>query len=375
MFKVLYVNYLLSFSLLIFTSVNAMALPGNSEPATPSEKASDTAASAETEEESFDPSKVIMEHIADEHGFHVWGEGHNAFTVPLPVILFTERGLVTFSSSEFHHDTEGHHIVEKAGMQFVNLHEKIYRVDETNGHIEKDSEGNVLNAKPLDFSITKNVFTLFLAAVIILLIFVGTARSYSRQRVPKKLASFVEPLVLFVRDDIAKPNVGAKYERYLPYLLTLFFFIWVVNLMGLIPFFPFSANLSGNISFTITLAVIALFVVNLSGNGQYWKHILLPKPLWLLPILLPIELLSNVVTKFFALMVRLMANITAGHIAILSLVSLIFIFETVFASAVAIPFALFISLLELLVAALQAFIFTLLVALFIGQATAEESAH
>jgi len=326
-------------------------------------------------EEEFDPGAVIMHHIADAHGFHLWGEGEGAFSVPLPVILYTENGLVSFSSAAFHHDDEGHHVVETGGMQFVNYHEKIYRVDDTGGHLKYDDQHAVLNTRPLDFSITKNVFTLFLAAIIILLIFVGSARSYSTRRVPKRIGAFMEPLILFVRDDIAKANVGPKYERYLPYLLTLFFFIWVTNLMGLIPFFPFSANLSGNISFTITLAVIALFVVNLSGNAHYWKHVLLPKPLWLLPILMPIELLSNVVTKFFALMVRLMANITAGHIAILSLVSLIFIFKSIAASAVAIPFALFISVLELLVAALQAFIFTLLVALFIGQATAEETAH
>lgn len=379
MFKVLSVNCLLSFSLLLFTPLSGSVQHQDATHTNPSPAAQQLEEvnheAGEAEEEAFDPSKVIMDHIADEHGFHLWGEGHNALAVPLPVILYTKNGLVSFSSSAFHHDTKGHHIVEKGGMQFVNLDEKIYRVDESGGHLQRDEEGNITNLKPLDFSITKNVFTLFFASVIILLIFVGTARSYSKQRVPKKLASFMEPLILFVRDDIARPNVGAKYERFLPYLLTLFFFIWVVNLMGLIPFFPFSANLSGNISFTITLAVIALFVVNLSGNAQYWKHILLPKPLWLLPILLPIELLSNVVTKFFALMVRLMANITAGHIAILSLVSLIFIFETVAASAVAIPFALFISVLELLVAALQAFIFTLLVALFIGQATAEETAH
>lgn len=323
--------------------------------------------------EKFNPTTVIMHHIQDSHGFHVYGEGEDAVSVPLPVILYTEAGLITFMSSAFHHDDHGHEIVERKGLRFVNYHDDIYQLNEGAEGLEFGEEHAVLNASlPLDFSITKNVFTLFLGSLIIFLIFTNVAAGYKKSSVPTGLAGFMEPLVVFVRDEIAEPNIGPKYTRYMPYLLTLFFFIWVINLIGLVPFFPFSANLSGNISFTLTMAFIALLVVNFSGNKYYWKHIFAPKPWWLWPILFVIEFLSNVVIKFFALMIRLFANITAGHIIVLSLVSLIFIFKSVYMSAVSVPFALFISVLELLVAALQAFIFTLLTALFIGQAVAED---
>lgn len=315
----------------------------------------------------FDPTETIMHHIADAHSFHIVGD----LSLPLPVILWTEKGLVTFSSSEFHHDNQGQHLSDThKGMRFLKYHGEIYRANEA-GQLEFNEAGHAVNEMPLDFSITKNVFTLFLASFLLLIIFVPVARGYQKGHVPRGLAGFMEPLVLFVRDEIARPNIGPKYVRYMPYLLTLFFFIWIINLIGLVPFFPFSANLSGSISFTLTLAVVALLVVNFSGNKHYWKHILLPKPWWLAPILLPIEILSNVVIKFFALMIRLFANITAGHIVVLSLVSLVFIFKSLAMSAVSVPFTLFIMVLELLVAALQAFIFTLLTALFIGQAVEE----
>ncbi len=319
----------------------------------------------------FNPTEMIMHHIGDSHGFHVMGEGASSVSVPLPVILWTDEGLVTFSSSEFHHDIEGHHGVERKGMTFLNYHEKIY-IAGPNGGLEFDEEHHPINEQPLDLSITKNVFTLLLAGFLLCLIFMSVARSYkSNKGTPRGLTSFMEPLVLFVRDDIARPQIGDRYERYMPFLLTIFFLIWLLNLMGLVPFFPFSANVSGNIAFTLTLAVFSLIIVQFSGNRHYWKHIFAPNPWWLWPILFPIELASNIVIKFFALMIRLFANITAGHIIVLSLISLIFIFQNVAMAGLAVPFALFISILELLVAALQAFIFTMLTALFIGQATAE----
>ncbi len=322
-------------------------------------------------EKDFNPTEVIMHHIADSHGFHVMGEGESAVSVPLPVILWTNNGLVMFSSSAFHHDTEGHHGVERKGMTFLNYHEKIY-IAGPNGGLTFDEEHHPINEMPLDLSITRNVFSLLFAGFLLCLIFMSVARSYkSNKGTPKGLTSFMEPLVLFVRDEIARPQIGARYERYMPFLLTIFFLIWLLNLMGLVPFFPFSANVSGNIAFTLTLAVLTLLVVQFSGNKNYWKHIFAPNPWWLWPILFPIELASNVIIKFFALMIRLFANITAGHIIVLSLISLIFIFENVAMAGLAVPFALFISILELLVAALQAFIFTMLTALFIGQATAE----
>lgn len=333
----------------------------------------------DSEDNAFDPSVMIMHHIQDSHGFHVAGEGDEAISIPLPVILWTDKGLVTFMSSAFHHDIHGHHVVERKGMKFVNYHDDIYLLGES-GKLEfeknAETEGkHPINEAPLDLSITKNVFTLLMSSLFLLLIFGSVARSYKKgNKVPKGLASFMEPLVVFVRDDIAKPNIGEKHEKYTPFLLTIFFLIWINNLIGLVPFFPFSANLSGNIAFTMTMALFALVVVQFSGNRYYWKHILAPKPWWLWPILMPIELLSNVITRYFALMIRLFANITAGHIVVLSLISLIFFFQNVAMAGVSVPFALFISVLELLVAALQAFIFAMLTALFIGQAV-EEGHH
>ena len=322
------------------------------------------------EDEAYDPTPVVMHHIKDSHGFHVVGD----VSVSLPVILWTNNGLVTFMSSAFHHDVEGHHIVERNGMSFVNVHEDIYQLNEGEHAVQFDEEHHPTNAsKPLDFSITKNVFTLLLAGFIVCLIFMTVARKYkSGHSVPKGLAGFMEPLVVFVRDDIAKPNIGKKYDRYMPLLLTMFFLIWILNLLGLVPFFPGSANMSGNIAFTMSLAVVTLLVTNFSGNSGYWKHILLPpvpKALW--PIMIPVEIIG-ILTKPFALMIRLFANITAGHIIVLSLISLIFIFKTPAMGLVSVPFALFISVLELLVAALQAYIFTMLTALFIGTAVAED---
>lgn len=328
------------------------------------------------DEEAFDPTEMIMHHVLDAHEFHIAGD----VSIPLPVILWTDKGLVTFMSSAFHHNDNGEQVVEAGGQRFVKFHEKIYYAsDEANAHgqyVELDEHHHPHNAKPMDFSITKNVFTLILSSALLLLIFGSVARFYKRNEksAPRGLAGFMEPLILFVRDDIAAPNIGHKYGRYMPYLLTVFFFIWLNNLMGLIPVFPFSANLTGNIAVTLVLAFITLLITAFSGNRSYWGHIFappVPKALWFLMI--PVELIG-VFTKPFALMVRLFANITAGHIVVLSLVSLIFIFKNVGMAGVSVPFALFISVLELLVAFLQAYIFTMLSALFIGQAV-EEHQH
>jgi F-type H+-transporting ATPase subunit a len=332
---------------------------------------------AHGEEEKFDPTTVVMHHIGDAHDFHIMDWDGHAVSVPLPVILWTDNGLVTFMSSAFHHDDHGSVVVEKKGMRFVKSHEKIYyasaEADAHGAYIEMDEEGHAINAKPLDLSITKNVFTLIFSSIIIFLIFASVGRSYSDSpRAPKGLAGFMEPLVLFVRDDIAIPNIGEKdYARFMPYLLTVFFFIWFNNLLGLVPFFPGSANLTGNIAVTLTLAVMTLIITNWNGRKTYWGHIFappVPKAIW--PIMIPVEIIG-IFTKPFALMIRLFANITAGHIVVLSLISLIFIFENVAMAGISVPFALFISVLELLVAALQAYIFTILSALFIGLAVEE----
>jgi len=311
--------------------------------------------------EEFNPNEMIMHHIADSHGWHILDWNGHAVSIPLPVILWTTNGLVVFSSAEFHHDIEGHHVVEAGGLQFVNKHEKIYYAGTED--------------KPLDFSITKNVLALLVGAAVILFIFFSAARYYAKNTnaAPRGLAGFVEPLILFVRDDIARGAIPEKHlNRFVPYLLTLFFFIWINNLLGLVPFFPGGANLTGNIAVTLVLAVFTLVITNVNGTKDYWMHIVwmpgVPTPLK--PILALIELIG-VFTKPFSLMIRLFANITAGHILVLSLVSLIFIFESVWISPGSIILTLFISTLELLVAALQAYVFTMLTAMSFGAAVEE----
>ncbi|MXV39131.1 F0F1 ATP synthase subunit A [Flavobacteriaceae bacterium Ap0902] len=330
----------------------------------------------DTEHDSkFDLVGTIMHHISDAHEWHFWGEGENGVALPLPVILI-DNGLKVFSSHGFYH---GDGIVENGGEHYVLHHEKIYKTDVT-GTLTMDEEGHPTNVKPLDFSITKNVTMMLVGALLLILLFGSVARSYKKGMVPRGLAGFLEPLVVFVREDIAIPNIGErKYKKYMPYLLTLFFFIWILNLMGLI---PGAANVTGNIAFTMVLAVIALLVVNISGNKYYWKHIFDPLgdgmpwygKILIYPILIPVEVVG-IFTKPIALMIRLFANMTAGHIIILSFISLIFILGTVAVSPASILLTLFINVLELLVAALQAYIFTLLTALFIGMAVVEHEEH
>ena len=337
-------------------------------------------AATESEEAVFNPNEMIMHHIADSHGWHIVDWNDKEIGIPLPVILWTNEGLVVFSSSLFHHDSEGKHVAEAGGQRFVNLHEKIYYAsDAPNEHgvyAQADPVTHeVANAKPWDISITKNVASLFVSVVIILVLFIRAAKSYAKNSnaAPRGLAGFVEPLVVFVRDDIAKNNIGPHYKKFVPLLLTIFFFIWVNNLMGLVPFFPGGANVTGNIAVTMVLAFVAFVVTNVNGNRHYWKHILwMPGlPVAVKPLLAVVEIIG-IFTKPFSLMIRLFANITAGHIIVLSLVSLVFIFETVWVSPVSVLLTLFISVLELLVAALQAYIFTLLTALYLGAAMQEE---
>jgi F-type H+-transporting ATPase subunit a len=211
-----------------------------------------------------------------------------------------------------------------------------------------------------------------MSIAILLIVFFSISSSYRKRqgKAPKGLQSFLEPLILFVRDDIAVPNMGHKYARFMPLLLTIFFFILINNLMGMIPFFPGGYNLTGNIAVTATLSAVILFVVNLNGNKHYWKHIFVPNPWWLFFIMIPVEVVG-IISKPVALTIRLFANITAGHILILSLISLIFILNTIWVSPVSVVFVVFMDAIELLVAFLQAYIFTLLSALFIGMAIEE----
>ncbi|MGJ8591407.1 MAG: F0F1 ATP synthase subunit A [Aquaticitalea sp.] len=338
-------------------------------------------ASEETDDkdkEPFNAKEMIMHHVKDAHEIHLMDWSKKPVTIALPIILWTDNGLTTFMSSEFHHDDSGHHIVQKNGMKFVKYHEKIYQLDSNAEAVAFDAEHHPTNAStPLDFSITRNVAMMWFSVIVILLIFISAARKYksSNNNMPKGIAGFVEPLVVFVRDEIAKPMIGEhKYKKYMPFLLTVFFFIWINNIFGLIPIVN-NANVSGNIAFTLTLAVFTFIVVNVSGNKNYWKHIFwmpgVPVPMKI--FLMPIEIVG-IFVKPISLMIRLFANITAGHIIILALMSLIFIFETVAVAPVSVAFALFIGLIEIVVTAIQAYIFTVLSALYIGMAT-EEAHH
>lgn len=321
----------------------------------------------------FDPTEVVMEHIADSHVWHVAGN----FSFPLPVILYTPSGLEVFSSGEFHHGEEDHkgryntyRLSEDTKGQSIsqNFFNKKIKVVGADGKVDEAASAQVM-----DFSITKNVAAMFLTVVILMFVFTAVATAYKRRegKSPKGLQSFLEPIFVFIRDDVARPNIGHDYAKFMPFLLTIFFFILINNLLGLIPIFPGGANVTGNIATTFILALFTLIVVNVNGNKYYWRHIFAPAvPKWMYIIMIPVELIG-IISRPFALMVRLFANITAGHIIVLSLISLIFIFKSLAIAPVSVGFVIFMDVLELLVAFLQAFIFTLLSALFIGMAIEE----
>ncbi len=311
------------------------------------------------EDQEMDVGGTIMHHIADSHDIHL----PFGYSIPLPCILYSpEAGFNMFMSSAFDH---GH----KEVNGYAYHHGKVTRAD---------------GAKFYDFSITRNVFVMFLSGLLMCWIFIGAARAYGKNKgAPRGIQSIVEPIYEFVRDDIAKPSIGPKYKKYMPFLLTVFFFIWINNLLGLIPIPPFGANVTGNIAVTAALALITFVLIVTGANKDYWMHIFNPPgvPLGVKPILILIEFLSLFI-KPAALMIRLFANITAGHIIILSLVSLIFIAGHLANAAVGfgssllvVPFMLFMNCLELFVAALQAFVFTILSAVFIGQAVEEHDHH
>jgi len=330
-----------------------------------------TALSQEVEEkhegkEKFKASAYILEHIADSHEWHIYTKKNGeSVAIYLPVIVYSkEKGLNFFSSKKLAHGHEykGFRLEEEGALKG-----KIVTLKE-DGHVDEEN-------LPLDLSMTKTVMGMLSAAIIGLLIFLSLARSYKKTGIshPKGIQSFLEPVILFVRDDIAIPNLGHKYEKYMPYLLTAFFFILINNLMGLIPFPPpFGANVTGNIAITFLLAMCTFLITQFSGNKSYWRHVFATPgvPVWLLPIMIPVELIG-LVSKPFALMIRLFANITAGHIIVLSLICLIFIFDSLALAPVSAFFVIFMDFMELLVAFLQAYIFTLLSALFISLAVQE----
>ena len=321
----------------------------------------------ETQKEKFVASDFILDHIADSHEWHILTRKNGkSVSIYLPVIVYSkDGGLNVFSSKRLSEGNEykGYKLVEEG-----ELKGKIVSVDK---------EGKIDEKKlPLDLSITKTVVGMFSAALIGLLLFISLGRSYRKTGVsaPKGIQSFMEPVILFVRDDIAIPNIGKhKYEKYMPYLLTAFFFILINNIMGLVPFPPpFGANVTGNIAITFVLAAFTFLITQFSGNKAYWRHVFATPgvPFWLLPIMIPVEIIG-IIAKPFALMIRLFANIVAGHIIVLSLICLIFIFGTLAIAPLSILFVIFMDCLELLVAFLQAYVFTLLSALFISLAVEE----
>lgn len=326
---------------------------------------------ASESEEKFNAGNMIIEHITDAHEWHIAKVGETEITIPLPIILYDDGKIVTFFSSNFHH-----------GEVSYNGY-KLETTGENKGKIVKESDGSI----PLDFSITKNTLSLFISLILLCVVFISIARRYTRNpnRAPKGLQSLLEPIILFVIDDVVKPSIGKKYERYLPFLLTVFFFIFFSNLLGIVPFFPGGANLTGNIAITMVLAIFTFIITSFSGNKSYWVHLVNTPgvPWWLkIPLpLMPIVEILGVITKPFILMVRLFANISAGHIVILGFIALIFIFGQMnvgagYGSAVlSITFAVFMGILELLVAFLQAYVFTLLSSLYFGMATEEHGHH
>nr|WP_297784449.1 F0F1 ATP synthase subunit A [uncultured Allomuricauda sp.] len=322
----------------------------------------------------------ILHHIKDSHDFHLFSytnsEGERKHVgFPLPVIVWSSEGLVSFMSSKFHHDDSGEHIVEAGGTRFVKLHSKIYELESGAEEISFDEEHHPVNAhKVLDFSITKSVFGMLLIGILMLLWFGGLARQYKSKQIPTGFGRILEPLVIYVRDEIAKPNIGHKYRQFTGYLLTVFFFIWILNLLGLT---PFGFNVTGQIAVTAALAIFTLVIYTFKGNKDYWEHMLwMPGvPVLIRPVLAVIELAGAFLIKPFSLLVRLFANISAGHIVVMSLIAILITMKselTVFGSGLlSFVLSLFITLIELLVAFLQAYIFTMLSALFIGMAVAE----
>ncbi|MFS4415397.1 F0F1 ATP synthase subunit A [Maribacter sp. 2307ULW6-5] len=323
----------------------------------------------------------IDHHLKDAHDLHFFSytnsEGERKHVgLPMPVILWSSNGLVTFMSSEFHHNDNGEVVVERKGSRFIKSHSKIYELNSGEAVAKFDEEEHVTNgARVLDFSITKSVVGMLLVGLLMLLGFSSLARQYKKKKVPTGLGRVLEPLVLYVRDEIARPNIGEKhYRKFTGYLLTVFFFIWVLNLVGLT---PLGFNVTGQLAVTACLAIFTLIIYSFSGNRDYWMHILwMPGvPVLLRPILTVIELVGALIIKPFSLMVRLFANITAGHVVFMSLIAIMFTFKDTLgvggATGISFVLSLFIFVIELLVAFLQAYIFTMLSSLFIGMAVAE----
>ncbi|MBQ7878370.1 MAG: F0F1 ATP synthase subunit A [Bacteroidaceae bacterium] len=322
-----------------------------------------------------DVKGVIFGHVKDAYEWHVTTLGDKHISVSLPILLYSRNsGWNIFSSSVFHHSKEynGFHIAE-SGVNEGKV-------------VEYDKDGN--EVRPfIDLSITKNVLAVFFNSALLLVIVLFTARWYKRNKnslsAPRGFVGVMEMLITMIVDEVIKPAVGKRYHRYVPYLLTAFFFIFLSNLMGLIPIFPGGANVTGNIAVTLALALCTFVAVNFFGNKEYWREIFWPDvPTWLkVPIpLMPFIEIFGIFVKPFALTIRLFANILAGHTALLAFVCIIFITMSVSRAigtamtAVSVMFTIFMNVLELLVAFIQAFVFTMLSAVFIGLSQPEHHA-
>ncbi|MBB5266586.1 F0F1 ATP synthase subunit A [Algibacter amylolyticus] len=326
--------------------------------------------------------EYISHHLKDSHDFHFFTDNASGthYSFPLPVIVWTSEGLKTFMSSAFHHDDAGHVVVEKGGVKLTKIHSKIYELESGASSVSFDEDHHATNAhKVLDFSITKSVFGMLLAGLLMFLGFVALAKSYKKGPIPTGFGRVLEPLVIYVRDDIARPNIGdKKYRKFMGFLLTVFFFIWILNLLGLT---PLGFNVTGQIAVTVCLAIFTAIIYLFSASKDFWAHTLwMPGvPVILRPILAVIELVGFVLIKPFSLLVRLFANMTAGHFVVMSLIALMITLKKDFgpigSTGMSLVLALFISVIEILVAFLQAFIFTMLSSLFIGMAVEEHDHH
>ncbi|EAR13554.1 putative ATP synthase A chain [Polaribacter irgensii 23-P] len=327
----------------------------------------------------------IKHHLKDSHDFTLFSYSTDAgerkhFGFPLPVILWSSEGLVAFMSSEFHHNDDGHVLVEKKGLKFAKIHSKIYEIEKGAVAVSFDKSEHATNAqKPLDLSITKSVVGILFAGFLMLFGFSRLARQYKSREVPRGFGRVLEPLVIYVRDEIARPNIGEKkYKKFMGFLLTVFFFIWILNLLGLT---PLGFNVTGQIAVTVCLALFTMVIYMTNGSKDFWAHTLwMPGvPYILRPVLAVIELAGFVLIKPFSLLVRLFANITAGHFVVMSLIALMVTMKEAFgpvaSTGMSLVLALFIMVIEILVAFLQAFIFTMLSSLFIGMAVEEHEHH
>lgn len=370
------IKFILIVAVAFFTSVNFAAI---------SEKNQDDQNDGGRVNTKEEVEAYILHHIKDSHDFSLFSytsdEGERKhFGFPLPIILWTSEGLVTFMSSEFHHNDDGHVIVEKNGLKFAKIHSKIYELNKGASEVTFDETHHATNAhKVLDFSITKSVVGVLLIGFLLLFWFSSLARQYKTQKIPTGFARVLEPLVIYVRDEIARPNIGEKhYRRFTGYLLTVFFFIWLLNLAGLT---PLGFNVTGQLAVTACLAIFTLIIYSVSGTKGYWMHMIwMPGvPVLIRPVLAIIELAGALLIKPFSLLVRLFANISAGHIVVMSLIAIMFTLKqslgVVGATGLSLVLSFFITLIEVLVAFLQAYIFTMLSALFIGMAVEDHAEH